>query len=296
MFTFTPLLGARAASPASQSLLELDGGVKVLVDVGWDEAFSPARLAGLEQHLSTLSLILLTHPTLDHLGAYAHCCKHLPLFAHIPVYATTPVINLGRTLLQDVYRSSPLAASCVPTSLIASASASASASGSAGQADADGAGDGAPNLLLQPPTPEEIATYFNRIHPLKYSQPHQPIPSPFSPSLGGLTITAYGAGHTLGGTIWHIQHGLESIVYAADWSQAREGLCAGASWLSGGSEIIEPLRRPTALVCSSKGVEKQEVLSRKKRDDTLISLIRETIAQGGKVLVPTDSLDWFCTR
>lgn len=275
MFTFTPLLGAHSASPASQSLLELDGGVKILVDVGWDDAFDAADLHALEQHVSSLSLILLTHPTLAHLGAYAHCCKHIPLFAKIPVYATTPVINLGRTLLADLYASSPLAASIIPLHTI-------------------GAAESSPKLLLDPPTPDEIGSYFSLINPLKYSQPHQPIPSPFSPPLAGLTITAYGAGHTLGGTIWHLQHGLESIVYAADWNQGRENLFAGAAWLSGGSDIIEPLRRPTALICSANGVEKSGSgnltrLSRKKRDDTLISLVRETIAQGGKVLIPTDS-------
>lgn len=281
MFTFTPLLGARSSSPASASLLELDNGIKILVDAGWDAAFSSAHLSAVEDHVSTLSIILLTHPTLDHLGAYAHYCKHVPLFAQVPCYATTPVVNLGRALVQDVYGSSISAAGTVPTGVIAN--------GAENGEGADEEGDASPSLLLQPPSAEEIATYFNLINPLKYSQPHQPIPSPFSPSVAGLTITAYGAGHTLGGTIWHIQHGLESIVYAADWSQARESLYSGAAWLSGGSEIIEPLRRPTSLICSSKGVEKTQPLSRKKRDDTMISLIRETIAQGGKVLIPTDS-------
>ena len=49
MFNFTPLLGVQSASPASQSLLELDGGVKVLVDVGWDEHFDIAKLNELEK-------------------------------------------------------------------------------------------------------------------------------------------------------------------------------------------------------------------------------------------------------
>ena len=147
-------------------------------------------------------------------------------------------------------------------------------------------GDGL-NFLLQAPTPEEIAAYFGLINPLKYSQPHQPIPSPFSPPLGGLTVTAYSAGHTLGGTIWHIQHGLESIVYAADWNQTKENLLPEAAWLSaGGSEVIEPLQRPTAMICSSRGVEKTNSLPRKQRDEALISLIRDTISQGGKVLYP----------
>lgn len=280
MFTFTPLLGAQAASPASSSLLELDGGIKILIDVGWDSSFATSKLDQITQHVSTLSVILLTHPTLDHLGAYAHCCKHIPQFNRIPVYATIPVVNLGRALLEDLYTSSKVAASVVP--------ASALGTGNIGK---EGEDEGS-NLLLQPPTVEEIAGYFNVINSLKYSQPHQPIPSPFSPPLGGLTVTAYSAGHTLGGTIWHIQHGLESIVYAADWNQTRENLSPGAAWLSsstGGAEIIEPLRQPTALICSSRGIEKSNPLSRKKRDETLITLVRDTISQGGKVLIPADS-------
>ena len=49
MFNFTPLLGAQSTSPASQSLLEFEGGVKVLIDVGWDEGFDVAKLKSLER-------------------------------------------------------------------------------------------------------------------------------------------------------------------------------------------------------------------------------------------------------
>ena len=49
MFTFCPLLGALSESAASQSLLEFDGGVKVLIDVGWDESFDVAKLKELEK-------------------------------------------------------------------------------------------------------------------------------------------------------------------------------------------------------------------------------------------------------
>ena len=49
MLQFTPLLGAQSSSPASQSLLELDGGVKVLIDVGWDEHFDASNLKDLER-------------------------------------------------------------------------------------------------------------------------------------------------------------------------------------------------------------------------------------------------------
>ncbi|KAL2137102.1 hypothetical protein VTI74DRAFT_8734 [Chaetomium olivicolor] len=282
MFSFSPLQGARSESTASQSLLELDGGVKVLIDVGWDETFDVEKLRDLEKQIPTLSLILLTHATVDHLGAYAHCCKHFPLFTRIPVYATRPVIDLGRTLTQDLYASTPVAATTISPTSLAEVSYSYAQTSSADH-----------NLLLQPPTPDEIARYFSLIQPLKYSQPHQPLPSPFSPPLNGLTITAYNSGHTLGGTIWHIQHGLESIVYAVDWNQARENVFSGAAWLggghggAGGAEVIEQLRKPTALVCSSRTPE--TALPRARRDEQLLESIKLCIARGGTVLIPVDS-------
>lgn len=214
------------------------------------------------------------------MAAFAHCCKHFPLFTRIPVYATGPVIALGRTLLQDLYASTPLAATTIPDSALNEASYSSQ------QIPSD--------FLLQPPTPEEIATYFSLIHALKYSQPHQPLGSPFSPPLNGLTITAYNSGHTLGGTIWHIQHGLESIVYAVDWNQGRENVFAGAAWLGGagggGAEVIEQLRKPTALVCSSRGGQKPSLSGgRAKRDEDLLEKVRSCITKGGTVLIPIDS-------
>ncbi|KAE8148186.1 beta-lactamase-like protein [Aspergillus avenaceus] len=298
MFTFTPLLGAQSSSSkASQSILELDGGIKILVDVGWDDTFDPLDLQELEKHVPTLSLILLTHATPAHIGAYAHCCKTFPLFTQIPVYATSPVIALGRTLLQDLYASSPLAATFLPKASISEPGASTSAASAAASApEGEGGAEAthAGRILLQPPTAEEIARYFSLIHPLKYSQPHQPLPSPFSPPLNGLTLTAYNAGHTVGGTIWHVQHGMESIVYAVDWNQARESVVAGAAWFGGsgasGTEVIEQLRKPTALVCSTRGGDKFALSGgRKKRDDLLLDMIRSTLAKGGTVLIPTDT-------
>ena len=49
MFTFVPLQGALSEASASQSLLELDGGVKVLVGLGWDESFDVEKLKELEK-------------------------------------------------------------------------------------------------------------------------------------------------------------------------------------------------------------------------------------------------------
>ena len=85
---------------------------------------------------------------------------------------------------------------------------------------------------------------------------------------------------------------MESIVYAVDWNQVRENVYGGAAWLggSGGTEVIEQLRKPTALVCSSKGAEKTAVAGgRAKRDALLLDMIRSTVESGGTVLIPTDT-------
>lgn len=69
MFSFSPLQGAQSESTASQSILELDGGVKVLIDVGWDESFNVEKLRELEkcvapgrewQNLKVVSHAMLT--------------------------------------------------------------------------------------------------------------------------------------------------------------------------------------------------------------------------------------------
>jgi cleavage and polyadenylation specificity factor subunit 2 len=56
MFNFTSILGAQSDSPASQSLIELEGGVKILVDVGWDESFDVESLKPLEQLVESTNI------------------------------------------------------------------------------------------------------------------------------------------------------------------------------------------------------------------------------------------------
>ena len=86
---------------------------------------------------------------------------------------------------------------------------------------------------------------------------------------------------------------MESVVYAVDWNQVRENVLSGAAWLggsAGGAEVIEQLRKPTALVCSTKGAERNPLAGgRKRRDDMLVDMIRATVAKGGTVLIPTDT-------
>ena len=83
-------------------------------------------------------------------------------------------------------------------------------------------------------------------------------------------------------------------MYAVDWNQARENVLSGAAWLggagAGGAEVIEQLRKPTALVCSSRGGERIALPGgRMKRDELLLDMIKSSVAKGGIVLIPTDS-------
>lgn len=68
MFTFCPLQGALSESTASQSLLELDGGVKVLIDVGWDESFDVDKLKELEKYVDNHQMVAhgLNDPAQSH--------------------------------------------------------------------------------------------------------------------------------------------------------------------------------------------------------------------------------------
>lgn len=265
MFQFIPLLGAQSTSRASASLLLLDNGIKILVDCGWSEPFNVDDLSQIEKHAPTISLILLTHPTLSHIGSYAHCCTHIPHFSRIPVYCTYPVANLGRSLLQDAYLSTPLITSTYPPT-----------------------SDLSPLVLRTPPSSDDIDRYFDAFNSLKYSQPYT-FPSP---PLAGLTITAYRAGHTLGGTIWRIQHShsSENILYAISWNHLRDAHLSSASFLPGPTGVSEEFLNPTALICSPYNCLPGQISTpRKKRDDLLLSAIRKAAFAGGTVLIPTDS-------
>ena len=174
-----------------------------------------------------------------------------------------------------MYASTPLARSIVPADALTQSAYSLGSN---------------PNILMQTPTPEEIKTYFDLINDLKYSEARQPDTAENTPPLSQFTITAYSAGHTLGGTIWHLQHDMESVVYSVDWNQASERVLSGAGWFGEvGGEVTKELRQPTAMICSSRGTGPRITVGLDQRDTALISLIEKTVANGGSVLIPSDS-------
>ncbi|ANB11323.1 Cft2p [Sugiyamaella lignohabitans] len=289
MFSFTPLqpprkrLASTAAVPVSsatlitadsaagssaslaqvhQSLLTFPPNIKMLVDVGWNADLS-MDLDYLINLAPSIDIILLTHATISHLGAFCYLYKMVPELASIPIYATMPVINMGRMITIDAYRSAGLLGPF-------SAAGNSNANGNAN-------GNGA-NVLL---TLADVDNAFDRIQSLKYSQPLA-LPG----KLQGLTITAHNAGHTLGGTIWRIQKDQEDVLYAVDWNHSRDSLLNGALLQQDG-KLVESLSRPSLMICGSKVTSTG--LPLKFRKDLLLRQIRDTIDRGGSVLIPTSS-------
>lgn len=97
-------------------------------------------------------------------------------------YATVPVNNMGQMALLDLYKSKK----------------------------------------EQEPTPafslaDVHLAFEKKMVLLRYSQP-----CALTGRCIGITITAYPAGHTIGGTIWKIKKDTDVIVYAVDYNHKRE--------------------------------------------------------------------------
>ncbi|KAK9476182.1 beta-lactamase-like protein [Lipomyces japonicus] len=243
MFTFTPILGAAAdddKSLACQSLLTFDSNVRVLIDVGWDDKFSPELLNELERLTPTIDLILLTHATVSHLGAFAYAYKHFPGFDSIPVYATLPVINMGRMVTIDAYATAWFT-----------------------------------SRPSEPFQISEVDSIFDKIHTLKYSQQFS-----LNAKLSSLRISAYNAGHSLGGTIWRLQYGQEDVLHAVDWNHAVERHLNSSLLLTS----PESFNRPTALINGARAGS-----SLRKKEETLANAVARGLAKGGSVLLPTST-------
>ena len=95
-----PLSGGGDESPHCY-LLEVDG-FNFLLDIGWDEKFSPAFIARLEKVVPRLDAVLLSYPDIEHLGALPVAVGRLGLSC--PIYATVPVYKMGQMFLYDLYQ------------------------------------------------------------------------------------------------------------------------------------------------------------------------------------------------
>ncbi|KAJ2718845.1 hypothetical protein GGI07_005556 [Coemansia sp. Benny D115] len=125
---------------------------------------------------------------------------------------------------------------------------------------------------------------FDNVTALQYSQPVS-----LSGRHSGIVVTAYAAGHTIGGTIWTISNGTETVLYAMDFNHMKEEHLGRSSLLEGGlGQVNRRLVRPSLLITDSYNALCR-LPTRKKRLECFLESVGTGVRRGGNVLIPVDS-------
>jgi len=123
---------------------------------------------------------------------------------------------------------------------------------------------------------DDVDATFDRVTQLKYLQSH------FLTGKGeGLTITAHASGHMVGGTVWLISQGVDTIMYAPHFNHKRERHLNG-------SKLESLVGRPAVLITGSS-CALSSAPSREARDKALLDKVLEAVRAGGRVLLPVDT-------
>ncbi|CAO3643873.1 unnamed protein product [Mucor hiemalis] len=129
---------------------------------------------------------------------------------------------------------------------------------------------------------EDVDNAFDKITPLRFSQPFA-----LTGKCQGITITAYAAAHTIGGTIWKIKQDTDEIVYAVDFNHGKEQHLDGTVLHSGGV-VLDALTRPSLLITDAYN-SKVIIPARKSRYAAMFDTMTASLKDGGSVLLPTDT-------
>ncbi|KAG0172138.1 cleavage and polyadenylation specificity factor subunit 2 [Apophysomyces sp. BC1034] len=130
---------------------------------------------------------------------------------------------------------------------------------------------------------EDVDNAFDKITSLRYSQPCA-LPG----KCQGITITAYAAAHTIGGTIWKIKQDTDEIVYAVDFNHRKECHLDGTALYSGGV-MLDALTRPSLLITDALNASVIHPPRREDRYAAMFDTMISSLEKGGSVLLPTDS-------
>ncbi|KAJ1647078.1 hypothetical protein LPJ64_001473 [Coemansia asiatica] len=131
---------------------------------------------------------------------------------------------------------------------------------------------------------KDVNQAFDNITPLQYSQPMA-----LSGKHSGIVVTAYSAGHTIGGSIWTISNGTEVVLYAMDFNYVKEELLNRGSLLEGNLGQVNPrLMRPTLLITDAYNAL-YKLPTRKRRVEWFLNSVANAVKRGGNVLIPVDS-------
>jgi len=175
---------------------------------------------------SQVDLILLSHSTPTHINALPRIALTHP---YAQIYSTVPVATLGRLSTLETTPPGPTVADNVKFE------------------------DEYEYL-----TPKDVDKAFDRITTLRYSQP--------TTLSHGITITAYPAGHSIGGTIWNIKKDQENIVVMLDWNHAKERMVGGTL----DSKTLRLLERASCVITDVRGSSISQLPTRKVREQFLI--------------------------
>jgi len=256
---FTPVYGALETSAATGVkpmcyLLEFDG-VNILLDCGSSEQFDAKALEPLRAIAPTVHLVLISHASLEHVGAIPYAVAHLGLTA--PIYSTLPVKRMGEMYLYDalIAREWGPGAKQVRAAL-----------------NKEGI-DKAPQLM----TADDVDVAFEQFETLNFRQNLT-----VNTQGGTIVITPYPSGSTLGGAMWGITKETDRIVYANRFNHRKElhlPRCA----------LNDPkLSKPSLLIVDAYNVG-VSVPTRSSNDQQLFDQVIATLRGGGNILIPVDS-------
>ncbi|KLO18053.1 cleavage and polyadenylation specificity factor subunit [Schizopora paradoxa] len=289
MITFTPLSGGgqRTNTSPLSYLLQVDD-VRILLDCGSPD-WCPEGMSSLENGSApwdsyckslkecapSIDLVLLSHGDLPHSGLFAYAYAHWGLRA--PAYSSLPVQAMAKIAVQeDIESIRHQEATDEPT-------------------PSEETKEPAVQNKKYIASLKDVFEAFEAMNTLRFSQPtHLQGKSSLGETEGkcqGLTITAFNAGHTLGGTIWKIRSpSAGTILYAVDLNHLRERHLDGTILLRGPSagSAFETLARPDLLITDADRVSNLSC-RRKDRDMQLIDTVTSTLSSRHSVLMPCDA-------
>lgn len=239
---YEPLYGVNSSERCIASILTIDG-FSILLDCGWDSAFDTAAIQALTDRASSINAVLLSHPDIPHLGALPYLVGRCGMAA--PVVSTLPIRRMGLMFMYDTYQSIVAQRPFDTFNLD----------------DVDAA--------------FEIGGQEKRYHLIKYQQRFA---LDALDGGAGIVVTPHPAGHMLGGTVWNITKGTESIVYAVDFNHRRERHLKPLSFSA--------FSRPSHLIISaSRALSSMNA----RNSHELIERLESVVSGGGNALLPIDS-------
>jgi cleavage and polyadenylation specificity factor subunit 2 len=242
----------------------------------------PANVFCIVRIAPSIDLVLLCHSTLAHIGLYAYAREHFGLTA--PCYSTLPTATMGRLSVLEAVNA------------IRSERRIPGEAGQANEDDKEQTLEADRHLCIA--TADQVDAAFEHISTLRYLQPTQ-----LDGKCAGLTLTAYSAGHTLGGAVWKLRSPSSgTLLVALDWNHTRERHIDGTALItaslssavtpngptSSGGGIADAIRRPDVLITSMARASYTNA-RRKDRDAAMLDVIHNTIRSGHSVLIPVDA-------